>query len=198
MCVWPKIKGRNYFPVSFVCDGYSFTCLYYPWSLPPASKGWGRYCFHRCVSVHRGCPSPRWGGLPQSWPGGTGVPLQPGQDWIPPARTGVPPWPGQDWGTPQPGQGYPLPQDRTVEWALPMRWAVYLLHSHRRTFLFHFNFLKKIGGYKSFLCGHSCPCFEILVMSALGFQSQGGSLAYMVSHLLWSSDSPLVQHLLTV
>ena len=28
--------------------------------LPPVSEGWGRYCFHRCLSVHmgRGYPSP--------------------------------------------------------------------------------------------------------------------------------------------
>ena len=30
-------------------------------SLPPASEGWGRYCFHRCVSVHTG-----GGGVPQA------------------------------------------------------------------------------------------------------------------------------------
>ena len=29
--------------------------------LPPASEGWGRYCFHRCLSVHT-----RVGGVPQS------------------------------------------------------------------------------------------------------------------------------------
>ena len=26
--------------------------------LPPASEGWGKYCFHRCVSVHRGKDTP--------------------------------------------------------------------------------------------------------------------------------------------
>ena len=35
--------------------------------LPPASEGWGRYCFHRCVSVHwrRGSPVP--GSFPGLW-----------------------------------------------------------------------------------------------------------------------------------
>ena len=26
-------------------------------ALPAASEGWGRYCFHRCLSVHGGYPS---------------------------------------------------------------------------------------------------------------------------------------------
>ena len=41
--------------------------------LPPTSEGWGRCCFHRCVSVHRGggYPSPRF--FPRS--------LVPGHFW---------------------------------------------------------------------------------------------------------------------
>ena len=58
-------------------------------------------------------------------------------------------------------------------------------------------FFKIFRGHKSFLRGHWYPCFGLLVMSALGFQAR-------VDHFLpaflpvWSSDSPLVWHPLTV
>ena len=65
--------------------------------LPHTSKGWGRYCFHRCVSVNRGRGVPlltgpwsqvlSWGqGVPQSGPR-TGVPPPPSQDHVPPTPT---------------------------------------------------------------------------------------------------------------
>ena len=64
----------------------------------------GRYCFHRCLSVHRGGGGvrvPPLGGLPD-WvpPGGRGGPgTPPGvPDWVPPQ--GGP-------GTPPGGSGYP-------------------------------------------------------------------------------------------
>ena len=44
------LRGRSLLP-----DGNRKSSLYV-WDntlLPPASEGWGRYCFHRCVSVHR-------------------------------------------------------------------------------------------------------------------------------------------------
>ena len=48
--------------------------------LPPASEGWGRYCFHRCVSVcQQGVPHGLWSQVPslisgpRSFPGGGGV-----------------------------------------------------------------------------------------------------------------------------
>ena len=54
------------------------------------------------------------------------------------------PWPEQDWGTHPPlpvrsGWGTPpaLMPDRTAVRALATRWAVYLLRSRKRTFLFH-------------------------------------------------------------
>ena len=64
---------------------------------------------------------------------------QPGQDGGYPARGTllgeyqgrVPPWPGQDGGTLL--GGYPV---RTTEGVLTTRWAVCLLRSSRRTFLF--------------------------------------------------------------
>ena len=78
--------------------------------LLPAFKGWGRYCFNRCMSVHRQVPShmflprslvPFWG---YPWPGtptrseqGEGIP----QDGVPPTRLGWgrgTPWPGQAGG----------------------------------------------------------------------------------------------------
>ena len=101
-------------------------------------------------------------GVPHSW---MGYPLARGG--IPPpgqVRMGVPPsqgWgnPSQvdrgylGWGTPParsgwgvPGMGYPPgqgwsnrppPQDRTAYGVLNTWWAVCLLHSHKRTFLFH-------------------------------------------------------------
>ena len=82
--------------------------------IPPVSEGWGRCCFHRCLStpgvgrtlvpcsflgqwyqVHcGGCPSPMFfprllvpgpfWGIPQPWPGQDGVPTRPGQDRVPP------------------------------------------------------------------------------------------------------------------
>ena len=77
--------------------------------LPPASEGWRRYCFHRCVSVHigrgGGYPSPRF--FPRS--------LLPGPFW-----KGYPsPWFFAKSLVPGPFQGYPslswgggVPQDR--------------------------------------------------------------------------------------
>ena len=99
-------------------------------NLPPASEEWGRYYFHRCLSVHTwGYPSPRffprslflgpfWGkyhspgqGIPQSsWgvlqdrgtPTRTGLGYHPSQDRCTPGqdRTGVSL--GLDWGTSPP------------------------------------------------------------------------------------------------
>ena len=121
--------GIIYMKRCFLSDNSLFQ--YYLWMsslqvvsklLLPASEGWGGYCFHRCLSIPREYPSPRffprsqvpcpfWGypspgwGVPSSGPLGqerTGVP--PGQD-----RTRVPPklgqdglHPGQDWSTPPP------------------------------------------------------------------------------------------------
>ena len=52
-------------------------------------------------------------------------------------------------------------------------------------------------GHKSFLWGHWCPCFGLLVTSALGFKARVDSLACVLPRLCTtdSSDSPLVQHL---
>ena len=84
--------------------------------LPPSSQGWRRYCFPRCVSVHRGKGVPLltgpWSLVPGPFPG----------EWVPPGllshilsgggreggrervpQSGPPP-PGHG-----PGQGYPLP-----------------------------------------------------------------------------------------
>ena len=68
--------------------------------LPPASEGWGRYCFHRCVSVHTGgnpYPSHNTPTGPMS------SPTNLGQDWMGshPGLDGVPPvWDRIGWGTP--------------------------------------------------------------------------------------------------
>ena len=54
-------------------------------------------------------------------------------------------------------------------------------------------------GQSLFLLGHWYPCFGLLVTSALGFKVRMDLLAYVI-HWLYateSSDSPLVQHLLT-
>ena len=51
-------------------------------------------------------------------------------------------------------------------------------------------------GHKSFSWSHLHPCFGLLVMSTLGFKARVDPL-YAFS-LVWSSDSPLVWHLLTV
>ena len=61
-------------------------------------------------------------------------------------------------------------------------------------------FLMKIfGGYKSFLWSHWCPCFGLLVPSALGFKAIVNSLICILCCLCTtdSSDSPMVRHLLT-
>ena len=93
--------------------------------LPPASEGWGKYCFHRCVSVHKGTRVPQSqvlslvsgprtfpvpGSFPCFWsrsfPGGTPVPAgdTPERIGVSPAGTGVPL--GCHWGTPWLGLGY--------------------------------------------------------------------------------------------
>ena len=76
------------------------------------------------INKHDSFPST----LPQSWPGHT--------QWqgYPSARIGLgylPHWPRQDWGTPPPPA-----RDRTAEGVLSTPWAVCLLWSCRRTFLF--------------------------------------------------------------
>ena len=54
---------------------------------------------------------------------------------VPPARDGVPP--GQGWkGYPLARDGVPPARDRTADGVLDMRWAICLLRSRRRTFLF--------------------------------------------------------------
>ena len=104
--------------------------------LPPASKGWGRYCFHRCLSVHTQggvphlhpiilplVPCPFWG-YPSIW---SQVPSLGGGGYLSP-RWGIPQ--SQVGGT----LGYPLartppslermgypPLDRTAEGVLAMR-----------------------------------------------------------------------------
>ena len=52
------------------------------------------------------------------------------------------------------------------------------------------------GGHKSFSLGHWYPCCGHLVMSSLVFKARLNPLHAF--SLVWSSDSPLVQHLLTV
>ena len=54
-------------------------------------------------------------------------------------------YPGQGWGTPSQVLSYGVPpQDRTADGVLDKRRKVYLLRSHRRTFLFHkYSFLWK-------------------------------------------------------
>ena len=110
--------------------------------LPSASKGWGRYCFHRCLSVHTPRRVPQSQVLshasgPKSFLGqGTPVLSWPGVTPVP-AGGGVP----QGRGTPPPartGLGYPSLWDRTAERALATRRTVRLLRSRNRTFLFKF------------------------------------------------------------
>ena len=57
-------------------------------------------------------------------------------------------------------------------------------------------FKKKIWGHKSSSWGHWYPCFGLLVTSAMGFKARMDPLHAFV--LVWSSDSPLVQNVLTV
>ena len=108
--------------------------------LPPASEGWGRYYFHRCLSIHTcgGYPSPRifQSLVPGPFQGGGTPVLAKGRGYFLPqlGQDRDTPQPGQDWGTPLgrtglghlppartwlgylPSQditGYPLGQDRT-------------------------------------------------------------------------------------
>ena len=85
-----------------------------------ASEGWGRYCFHWCVSVHTR------GGVLQSQAGNTPVPgVTLVSGGVPQSLVG---------GTPT----HPPPRDRTAERVLATRLAISLLRSHRRT-VFYFN-----------------------------------------------------------
>ena len=100
------------------------------------SGGGGGYSITGVPQQGLGYPLARSGwGIPR-----TGVPppqvrtgVPPGQDW------GTPCSPCQDWGNPPARTGVPTPRDRTAEQVLAMRRAVCPLHSHGRTFLFHFN-----------------------------------------------------------
>ena len=57
-------------------------------------------------------------------------------------------------------------------------------------------FFSIFGGHKSFSWGHWYPCFGLLVMSALGLKDRVDPLRAF--SLMWTSDSRLVWHLLTV
>ena len=97
-CHWVKTIRRHWYSIRLYVAKTLATLL------PPASEGRGRYCFHRCLSVHRGYPI----SIPQYfhwfqvllWGGDT------------PVMTG--------WGTTliQERMGYPLPsgtgQDHVV------------------------------------------------------------------------------------
>ena len=61
-----------------------------------------------------------------------GVPPQPGMGGGIPGQG----YPQPGMGYPQPGMGYPLARDRTVDGVFDTPWAICLLCSHRRTFLF--------------------------------------------------------------
>ena len=110
--------------------------------LPPASEGWGRYCFHRCLSVHIQrrvlylhpiilqlvtCPFweylvPVGEGVSQSqagrgWRGGRWCMPVPDRR-VPLSQEGIPNlrW-GYGWGTPVPcgeGQGVPQPGQEKI------------------------------------------------------------------------------------
>ena len=120
----------------------------------------GRYCFHRCLSVHRGgrggypgqVPPPPPGGVPGSGtpPGGypgPGTPLGVPGPPTPPGgvpRSRYPPGGTPIWVPPQggvPRSRYPPPRGgypgRTTEGVLTTRRAVCLLRSRRRTFLLY-------------------------------------------------------------
>ena len=111
-----------------------------------ASEGLGRYCFHRCLSVHMGENPKLWSQVLSGWRGETQS-LVPGP--FPPSgpRSILGGYPRQDWGTPLARTGLPPPPPgRTDYTAGGMPLAV----SHRRTFLFrHYlyygaNYINKI------------------------------------------------------
>ena len=123
-------------------QGYSFLSL-----LPPGSEGWGRYCFHRYLSVHtrggggRVSPSPSHNTStgPMSFPGGYPT------DW----SSQVPS--GGAYPSPRSLLGYPVPRDgvppSTRDGVSPaprigQQRTVCLLRSRRRTFLFLLYFLR--------------------------------------------------------
>ena len=102
--------------------------------LPHASEGWGRYCFHRCLSVHRGVPhiypiiSPSYNTPtgPLSFPG---VPQSQLRHPHPRTGWGTPAWPGPglDGVTPPPPS-----QDRDgVSLPLLGQHSMYLLRRGR-------------------------------------------------------------------
>ena len=124
-----------------------------------------RYCFHRCLSVHRGEGVPQ-GTYPLPPSQGTYSP-PPGQvltggtpRYLPPSQSTYLPWPryypqpgpngrGRDtprYLPPPPLPRYlppspfppPPPRDRTANGVLDTPQSVCLLRSHRRTFLFKF------------------------------------------------------------
>ena len=75
------------------------------------SEGWGRYCIHRCLSVHMGgtpSPSHNTSTGPMSFPGGTPVP----GEGVPQYQDELPP-------LPQPGQsgqdGVPSRKEQQIE-----------------------------------------------------------------------------------
>ena len=59
------------------------------------------------------------------------------------------------------------------------------------------SFFEIFTGRKSCLCGHWHPCFGLLVPSALGLKARVDPFLCAFSPV-WSSDSPVVRHLLTI
>ena len=73
--------------------------------LPSACEGWGRYCFHRCLSVHNWVPQSQVLSQvigPRSFPGGYPSPRFFPRSLVPGPFQGIP---SPGWGVPQSCQG---------------------------------------------------------------------------------------------
>ena len=109
-------SGLGGYPILLI-GGYPIPCL--DKGVPHPRSRWGGG--YPILGLDRGDPILLMGGTPiQDHDGGT-----PG---LPPSKTG--------WGTPSPGLDGVPPPPPSAKRALAMRWAVCLLRSRRRTFLF--------------------------------------------------------------
>ena len=112
--------------------------------LPTASEGWGKYCFHRCLlSTPGGGGTPVPGSFPGPFGWGGGYP-SPGQGVLQSQQGGSPVIAGRVPQIPLPLSQdrtglSPTPRYRTAKRTLATWWAVCLLRSRRRTFLFLSN-----------------------------------------------------------
>ena len=95
--------------------------------------------------------------------------------------------------------------DHVPYWSTNLRGAFHTFNEESKQLYYvilylkmnHYLFFLIYGAHKSFSWGHRCPCFRLLVISALGFNAKVDPFLHAFLPV-GSSDSPMMWHLLTL